>query len=68
MPKYTAIGNEIYDRRGCHVLGINYAPHGDKAKMAKRVARLLCLEDALHGAKDFQQQGIEGIRHGNEHR
>jgi len=59
--EYHAIGNEVYDKRGCHILGINYAPHGELPKMAAHVARLLNMEHAMRNRPEVQ--GIERERH-----
>jgi hypothetical protein len=64
-PPFHAIGNEIFDRMGHHVLSIGFAPNNDKVGWARKVSRLLCMEHALTGRRSVNVQGIEAIRQEN---
>lgn len=61
-PPFHAVGNEIFDRMGHHVLSISYAPNRDLNGWARKVCRLLCMEHALTGRHSVKIQGIEGMR------
>lgn len=59
--EYYAIGNEVFNRRGMHITSISFAPQGDLAKMAHKVANLMNLEHAM-AFKSVYQQGIDSER------